>query len=150
MIMDHKFTKCPFCGSILVVSESEKRYMYKGREVVLIKHDSCSSSKYFLAEPVNHIAINSLRNHSRDFADKYLDEIFEIFIHNLDIFNKPKAESMNMQNKIYEEMRSKYTTDDGQWIKQHYIVDNIWFYLRAETFFVEKMKPIKLMYLKSK
>ena len=153
MTTNHRFTRCPFCNHIISISEDEKRYTYHNEEVVLIKHDNCTArrTKHFIAKPVNDIAYNYLCDRvTVDFANKYMKEIIDRFIEHFDIMYNPKASSMDMQFKIYEEMISNYPEEEDLWMRTHIIVCELWRYFKCEaTFPTEVMKYIKMQQLKS-
>ena len=157
MIADYRFVKCPFCNRITVANNEDKKYSYKGRDVILTKHENCIGYKsgYFIAEPINNIDFNFLTNNSTvdsKFLEKYLTDIYDEFIKNIELF-RPEASFVSIACKVYEAMVNKYnvTEYDHDWAEKIDItVDYFYQYFKKEQFFTEKMKPVKLIYLKSK
>lgn len=157
MIADYRFVKCPFCNRIIVAANEDKHYEYKGRDVILTTHEKCIGYKpgYFIAEPVNNIDFNFLTNNSivdSKFLEKYLTDIYDEVIKNLDQVS-PGASSVMMSCKVYGDLvdRYKIAEYDSNWAeKVDIVVDYFYQYFKKEQFFSEKMKPVKLIYLKSK
>ena len=157
MITDYKFVKCPYCGRIIIANTKDKKYSYKGRDVILTKHDGCIGYKtgYFIAELVNNVDFESLTNSSlveSTFLEKYVTDIYEEVIKNLDQVS-PGISSVMMSCKVYGDLVDKYKIDeyDSNWAeKVDIVIDYFYQYFKKEQFFTEKMNPIKLLWLKSK
>ncbi len=155
MLANCKFTKCPYCNRI-VVSKEEPKYTYKGRDVALLKHDTCTHNPngFFIAELVNNVDFNFLTSNSDvtvDFLVEYLSDIYDEMLKCIGTWNF--RSSITIQNIVYGNLVTKYNikTYNEPWAEQVCIVvDYFCNYLREETFFAEKMKPIKLLYLKAK
>lgn len=157
MIADYRFIKCPFCNRITVASKEDTQYEYKGRNVVLVKHEKCIGYKpgYFIAEPINNIDFNFLTNNSivdSEFLEKYLTDIYDEVIKNIELVRSDSS-SVIMSSKVYESLvnRHNVTEYNHDWAEKIDItVDYFYQYFKNEQFFSEKMKPVKLIYLKSK